>query len=111
MLTRTFLFPAGWIILSTGFGVRMSALTVATSMVSHQQVARLMTVIVTIETLTDMTVSPTLWKLWSVGLQIGAYGLGLPWFVVASAMLLASVLLLGLRAAVLETELDQSASE
>lgn len=79
-LTRT-----GWALYSTGSGVRMAILSIATSWVATPQLARLNTVVIAVETFASLTISPLIWQAWSAGLKYGDWRLGLPFFVVTIA--------------------------
>ncbi|KAK4947225.1 hypothetical protein LTR10_013997 [Elasticomyces elasticus] len=78
----------GWTCYSTGSGVRMAVLSMATSLVSPQDFATLNSLIVTIETLADLTIVPLIWSAWSGALAWDKRYLGLPWFVTAAAYIL-----------------------
>lgn len=71
----------------------MGVLAIASSLVAPIQLARLNTVVLTSEALADLTCSPLIWRIWSIGLGVGGRALGLPWFVVAFAYFLVSIIL------------------
>jgi hypothetical protein len=71
----------------------MGVLAIASSLVARIQLARLNTVVLTSEALADLTCSPLIWRIWSIGLSVGGRALGLPWFVVAFAYFLVSIVL------------------
>lgn len=72
----------------------MAVVAVATAFVPPQAFARLNTLIVTVETVADFTISPLLWKAWSAALDSEVIGLGLPWFITAIAYLIVVAILL-----------------
>lgn len=71
----------------------MSVLALVSSLVLPRQLARLNMVVITSETVADLTFSPLLWKLWGVALDTGGAALGLPWFAVTCAFLLVAIIL------------------
>jgi hypothetical protein len=71
----------------------MAVLALATTLVAPHQLARLNTVVLSVETLADLTVSPLLWKLWSTALDTGGDALGLPWFAVSLAFFVVAAIL------------------
>lgn len=74
----------------------MAALSITTSWVDSHHLARINTVVVAVETLASLTISPLMWQAWSVGLKHGDWRLGLPFFVVAITFAIVSTVLLPL---------------